>query len=177
MTRGILTCSREYIRVTKEYTLAAARAFRRIPQDRRKPFRFIYVTGEDATNQPETLRPFFARVNAETILTLAEMRLSSPMFHASTVRPGLLGQPRNDTSHGHLTLLGADAPATDKLLLPSIRASINRGWHPPEPLGGFLTAMAVGRLDGALLRLGVKKIGRFPIVENTEIRQVMGIRG
>lgn len=99
------------------------------------------------------------------------------MFHASTVRPGLLGQPQHGTTQGHLALLGADAPATDKLMLPSIRASISRGWRPPEPLGGFLVAMVVGRLDGALLGLGVKKIGAFPIVENTDIRQLMGVRG
>ena len=176
-TRGILTSSREYIRITKEYPIAAARAFRRIPQDRRKPFRFIYVAGGDTMYESEALRSFSARVKAETILTLAEMRRAAPMFYASTVRPGFLEQPEHNTTNDYVPRQGLAAATTERLLLPSIRASIDRDWRPTEPVGGFLTAMVVGKLDGALLGLGVKKIGAFPIVEDADIRQLMWVGG
>lgn len=171
-----LTSSREYIKITKEYAIAAARAFRRIPQHRRKPFRFIYVARGHAANDPEALRPFAARVKAEAILTLAEMRRASPMFHASTVRPEFLQHSEQNTN-GDVPSQAVATAATERLLLPLIRASLDRGWRPTEPVGRFLAAMVVGKLDGALLGLGVKKIGAFPIVENADVRQLMSVGG
>lgn len=99
------------------------------------------------------------------------------MFHASTVRPGILEQPEHNATNGYAPPQGLVTAATEKLLLPSMRASVDRGWRPTDPLGVFLRAMVMGKLDGALLRMDIKKIGAFPIVENADIRQLTWLGG
>ncbi|KAI0475456.1 putative nucleoside-diphosphate-sugar epimerase [Xylariaceae sp. FL0804] len=107
----------EYVRITKDYALAAAKAFQTLPAAQpststsasppnpttspattttpnpEPPFNFIFVSGYGATTSPPRFPPprLFARVKGETELALAALRNNVPgkssNFHACSVRP------------------------------------------------------------------------------------------
>ena len=79
--------SREYVKITKDYALRAAEAFRALGTPER-PFNFVYVSGEGSTLTPGRFTPIFGRVKGETEKALAEMRSAEPAsFHACSVQP------------------------------------------------------------------------------------------
>lgn len=63
---------------------------------------------------------------------------------------------------------------TSPVLMPAVR-SLWPGMHSPtEPLGCFLTELAMGR-HAEELRVegnGVQKVGEFPILENSAFRRI-----
>ena len=81
--------TREYVKITKDYTLEAAKAFANILENT-EPFRFVFVSGEGATHTPGRFSPIFARVKGETELALAEMSKTTPTLRTDTVRPAIV---------------------------------------------------------------------------------------
>lgn len=162
------------MRITKTYALAAAEAFAPLP-GAGEPFRFVYVSGDGATFQPGRFTPIFGRVKGETELALAEMRRGNPLLRADTVRPGLVDPA------GHEAILPFVPPydgvrrAAATFLLPVLRATMRGRFSPTEPLGVFLTDMALGRWDGRLPEPQFNKIGEFTVVESADIRKLMGL--
>jgi hypothetical protein len=173
--------SREYVKITKDYALAAATAFQNLspsPDAAAEPFRFVYVSGDGATFNPGMMTPVFGRVKGETELGLAEMRKTSPRFHTSTVRPAFVDMADHSAIRGYAPEpAGVALKLTAAALGPLIRTTMKSKWSPTEPLGHFLTDMATGRWDREFESggAGVEKVGAFPVVDNPTVRRLMGL--
>ncbi|UNI20530.1 hypothetical protein JDV02_006608 [Purpureocillium takamizusanense] len=200
----------EYVKITKDYTLAAARSFatlRSSPsssssspsppssgsdtggakqqqqqqqqqqhQQQNRPFRFIYVSGEGATQSPGRFSAIFARVKGETEQALADLtRELSSRLQADSVRPAFVDASRHDAIKPYIPDPGALYRAGMVPLGPLIRTAF-RGMHSPtEQLGAFLTQMATGKLDGDLEGPGAFKLGPSWVIENVGLRRIMGL--
>ncbi|KAH6857005.1 hypothetical protein B0I37DRAFT_368988 [Chaetomium sp. MPI-CAGE-AT-0009] len=169
----------DYITITKTYPLAAAEAFQTLPSKTgsKDPFHFVYVSGDGATFTPGRLTPIFGRVKGEAELALAEMQKSNPSsLRASTVRPSFVDWNGHEEIKPFLPELGAFKTVVGGILSPMMKYVGKSKWSPTEPLGKFLTGMAMGMWDGALDGEGVQRLpGGFAVVENPGFRRVMGL--
>ncbi|KAL1638311.1 hypothetical protein SLS56_000119 [Neofusicoccum ribis] len=167
----------EYIKITQDYPLAAAKAFSGLHD----PFKFIYANlstpltdraGEGATQTPGRFTPIFGRVKgaAETQL----LGLPATAGHASlrpyAVRPAFVDKA------GHAEVVEQQrgrTPLRDCLGLvmgPPVRAFAG-GFHSPTALlGDFFVRLAVG--DGAPLA-GDDVLEGGRIVPNKAFRRIM----
>ncbi|KAI8223095.1 hypothetical protein K4K54_006386 [Colletotrichum sp. SAR 10_86] len=75
----------EYVKITKDFPLAAAAAFSKIPSTDDKPFRFVYVSSGGATATPGLFTPYYGVVKGEAEVALAKLRTSK--FNVESVRP------------------------------------------------------------------------------------------
>lgn len=128
-----------------------------------------------ASLQPGRFTPIFARVKGETETALAEMRKVNPAFHSSSIRPAGI-----DATFHHAIKPYLPAPGLVKrLLLPPV-AALSRTLlasmsSPTEPLGRFMTEMAMGNWDAKCSGVDVAKLGQFPVLENTAFRRLAGL--
>ena len=170
----LTTGNREYVKITKTFALAAAEAFQRLPAEG-EPFRFVFVSGDGATFRPGRFTPIFGRVKGETELALAEMRRANPLLLADTVRPGIVDPA------GHTSILDFIPPytafkkAVGAVLVPVLRPVMRGYWSPTEPLGQFLTEMALGKWDSRLTASEFEKVGDFAVVTCGDIRRLKGL--
>ncbi|KAI1801802.1 putative nucleoside-diphosphate-sugar epimerase [Daldinia bambusicola] len=164
----------EYVKITKDYTLAASKAFLALSSEE-KPFNFVYVSGLGATLQPGRFSPIFARVKGETELALAEMRKTNPPFHASSVRAGFVDSASHDAIKPYLPAKAPVIKATEMLLGLPIRYAAKSLWSPTQDLGRFLTEMATGRYKDQLKAKDIQMEGEFPILENSAFRRLSGL--
>ncbi|KAG7124996.1 Leucinostatins biosynthesis cluster protein T like [Verticillium longisporum] len=77
----------DYVTITKDYPLAAAKAFANLASAD-EPFRFVYVSAGGATQTPGFLTPYYGVVKGEAETLLSELRLLA------------FAVPADDTSHG-----------------------------------------------------------------------------
>jgi hypothetical protein len=132
------------------------------------------------TFTPGRLTPLFARVKGEAELALAKMQQENPSsFRATTVRPGFVDWTGHDELKSFLPDFGAFKSITGSVMSPVTKYLANGKWSSPtEPLGRFMTGMAMGMWDGALDGEGVERLSSgLTVVENTGIRRVMGLNG
>lgn len=165
---------RQYIKITKDFTLRAAEAFQSLSTPS-QPFKFVYVSGEGATQNPGRFTPIFSRAKGETEIALSEMRKANPNFHASSIRPGFVDFAQHHSIKGYVPPQGAFGIAVNTVLGPPIRCFAKGTWSPTEPLGRFMTEMALGRWDRQSDGLGVERLGDFPIVGNPGFRRLAGL--
>ncbi|KAJ6443202.1 nucleoside-diphosphate-sugar epimerase [Purpureocillium lavendulum] len=181
----------EYVKITKDYTLAAARSFASLrssdaaaggdggpkqqQQQSPKPFRFIYVSGEGATQSPGRFSAIFARVKGETEQALADLTRELPSLQADSVRPAFVDAARHDAIRPYIPDPGMLYRAAMVPLGPLIRSGFKGMHSPTEQLGAFLTQLAAGRLDDKLEGQGAFKLGPSWVVENVGLRRIMGL--
>ncbi|SPO03560.1 probable nucleoside-diphosphate-sugar epimerases [Cephalotrichum gorgonifer] len=166
----------EYVKITKDYALAAAKAFQKLPKDDPSaPFEFVYVSGEGTTHDPGYFTQLFARVKGETEKELAEMRKENPLFHASSVRPAFVDAAAHESIREYIPKPPMALAVTAKLFSTPIRVAAKGMWSPTEPLGQFLTGMAAGKFNGQLQGPGVQTLGAFPVISNVAFRRLMGL--
>ncbi|KXS14125.1 hypothetical protein M427DRAFT_124466 [Gonapodya prolifera JEL478] len=172
----------DYIKITQDFTLAAARAFASLSAPT-SPFRFVYVSGEGATHTPGFLTPVFGRVKGATELALDDFQAEHPTsFHVTTVRPGGV----DPTGH---TAIAPYLPQRFnglmmRTMLPVMRTAVAGMTSPTEPLGRFLAELAMGKWDtvaggegAGLTGLdGVQVLkGGSRIVKNVAFRKAMEV--
>jgi hypothetical protein len=161
------------VKITKDYALAASKAFQTLASEA-KPFNFVYVSGRGATVEPSRFSPIFARVKGETEVALAGLRKANPQFHASSVRPAGVVASEHDAIKPYIPTpslpirLGHSLIGVLGVVMPS-------SLSPTQPLGRFLTEMAMGRHTDNSTAPDISKIGEFPIVENTAFRRLSGM--
>ncbi|GIC94620.1 putative nucleoside-diphosphate-sugar epimerases [Aspergillus udagawae] len=164
----------DYIKITKDYALEAAKAFRTLPPPD-QPFHFVYVSGAGSTTQPGFFTSLFARVKGETELELAELRRQFPLFRTSSVRPAFVDHAHHEAIKKYLP----PRPAYETLfrpLGPVFRAVTPGLCSPTEHLGRFLTEMAMGKYEDRLVGgKDVQIVGEMPILENTAFRRLAGL--
>ncbi|KAJ6780937.1 hypothetical protein PWT90_09185 [Aphanocladium album] len=166
----------DYVKITKDYSLAAAESFTALGEADR-PFRFIYVSGEGATQEPGRFSAIFARVKGETEQSLADLTASSQgRLQADSVRPGFVDASQHDSIKPYIPNPGFLYNAGVGVLGPVIR-NVMVGQHSPTPmLGSFLTEMAMGTKDSSLQSSGAVRLGPSWIVPNVAIRKAMGLK-
>lgn len=166
---------RDYVRITKTYTLAAAQAFQTLPAGD-SPFHFVLVSGYGSTFTPGALTPLFGRVKGETELALAAMRQARPAFRASTVRPCAIDWTRHDATKPFIPPQGLTGGALGTLLYGGIRATYRSLSSPTDALGRFLTEMAMGHYEDGVEGKGATVLdGGFKVVENVGFRRLAGL--
>ncbi|KAK5064253.1 hypothetical protein LTR84_000086 [Exophiala bonariae] len=186
-----------YVTITRDYTLAAAKAFStlRAPAPAPGPgqgssesktssddkkFKFIYISGEGATTTPRWYTPRFGRVKGETeaaLLTLSQQSPYRDVLAVYSARPaGVDGlrQPwvwdpvmREKRSAFQRTYL--------RLLLPPIAWLLPSAHSPTEELGRALVEMAVDPSRGSFgsSEPGVSGEGRT--LGNVKLRSLVGL--
>lgn len=167
---------REYVKITKDFTLRAAEAFQTLGTEE-QPFNFVYVSGEGSTLEPGRFTPIFSRVKGETEKALAEMRKANPNFHASSIRPAFVDAAEHDAIKPYVPVRGFSTSAMLAVLGPPVRSFVKGSWSPTLPLGRFMTEMAMGRWDEQMRAGGpsVEKLGEFPILGNVAFRRLAGL--
>ncbi|KAM0271886.1 hypothetical protein ACHAQH_008949 [Verticillium albo-atrum] len=167
---------RDYVKITKDYTLAAAEAFAPLASAE-DPFRFVYVSGEGATQSPGRFTPIFGRVKGETETLLTEMRATHPGFLTESVRPAGVDPGQHEAIKPYIPTPGMVQSAMMTLLKPVMLVA--RSFHSPtEPLGKFLTGMAMGKYEDQLVAggQGVHSLnGGLRIVANVGFRRIFGL--
>ncbi|KAI1643100.1 putative nucleoside-diphosphate-sugar epimerase [Daldinia loculata] len=164
----------EYVKITKDYTLAASEAFQKLGSEE-EPFNFVYVSGTGATTQPGRFSAIFARVKGETELALAEMRRANPSFHASSIRPAFIDAASHDAIKPYIPVKTPLYKAAYALLGPPMRYGARSYWSPTQDLGRFLTEMAMGRYKDQFKAKDIQMEGEFPILENSAFRRLSGL--
>ncbi|KAK4863163.1 hypothetical protein LT330_001941 [Penicillium expansum] len=164
----------QYVKITKDYTMAAANAFSTIqPSDH--PFRFIHVSGEGATQAPGRFSPIFARVKGETETLLGALSELKPSFRVDSVRPAFVDPATHDAIKPYIPSAGIVSNIGIALLAPGVRCFMKSMHSPTEHLGSFLTEMAMGRYEEKLQGPGVFRLGGGYIVENAGMRRILGL--
>ncbi|KAG5664639.1 hypothetical protein KAF25_008373 [Fusarium avenaceum] len=161
----------EYVTITKDYTLAAVKAFSSLVTAK-EPFRFIYVSGLGATFNPTYFTPIFGRVKGETEKELSELR--TPQFHIESVRPAGVDASNHDAIKPHIPNPGMLLNATLFFMRPLMRTVLNSLHSPTEQLGPFLAGMAMGKYDKQLDAggEGIANLNGSRILENLAFRRL-----
>lgn len=180
-----------YIRVTKDYALAAAEAFAKLKQNTSTAsgsgpatrgdagkFKFIYVSGEGATVTPGRWTPLFGRVKGETEAGLLAMS-QSPAFEKSlsvySVRPAGVDGAAQPWIWDHI--MHEKRSAFTRLQLRALMAPIRlmyKSMHTPtESLGQVLVEMACDRATEEYHGNGVSGGGRT--LSNIKLRELGGL--
>lgn len=166
----------EYVKITKDYTLAAASSFTALGEQGAAPFRFIFVSGEGATQDPGYFSAIFARTKGETESKLAAMAAEKPRaLRADIVRPGFV----DTLGHDAITPYIPDPGRLTKSMIAVVGMPIRtfyKGMHSPtEMLGGFFAQLAMGRLDGRLEGPGAFNLNGSWVVQSLGVRRAMGL--
>ncbi|KAI8300801.1 Botcinic acid biosynthesis cluster B protein 16 [Colletotrichum sp. SAR11_59] len=167
----------EYVKITKDYTLAAAKAFAELPPNN-EPFRFVYVSGEGATQKPGMFSAIFARVKGETETLLSEMRAANLRLQAEAIRPAFVDAQKHTAIKQYIPDPGMVYNAANVMIGPLTRTLVPSFVSPTEYLGKFMTEMAMGKHDASLAAGGQGIItlnGGLRIVENIGFRRLAGL--
>ncbi|KAF4970029.1 hypothetical protein FSARC_2846 [Fusarium sarcochroum] len=167
-----------YVAITKDFPLAAANAFTQFSSaSEEEPFRFIYVSAAGANTNPGYFTPFFGRVKGEVELELAD--LGTPRFHAESVRPAGVDPSNHAEIKPFIPDPGLAYKVMGSVLLPLMRTVLSSAHSPTEPLGSFLTKLAMGdydqQLDASDAGITIVKEGQSRILENSAFRHLYGL--
>lgn len=194
-----IVTKREYVKITKDFPLAAAAAFQTLPpsssappdQDK-GPFRFIYVSGEGTTTTPLSSKPFlsrlitpwFAIIKGQAELALSQ--LSSPTFLPFSMRPAFIDAAAHPAIHPYIPKVSGLYTLSNCVLGPPIRVGYKKMWSPTEHLGKFLVEMAMGKWDETIKKeaeasneKGFEKLegGGMVVVGNEGWRRIASLEG
>ncbi|GMG17492.1 unnamed protein product [Aspergillus oryzae var. brunneus] len=187
----LTSLSREYVKITVDYPLAAAKAFSGLSDS----FNFVYVSGEgvcptyrttssfifgqltrtQATQEPGRFTPYYGRIKGECEAALIELSKKYPSLKPYSVRPAFV-----DAAYDPPTLASVmqrpDFTVGKRLLFgtfgPVIRQLYSKGVSPTKDLGRFLTDLAKGN-GQPLTREGVS--GNGWIISNAAFRREAGL--
>jgi hypothetical protein len=170
------------VKITKDYTLAAADALATLTTAPAAPFHFVFVSGEGVTHTPGRFTPIFSRVKGETELALSARQAasssssSSAPLRVTTVRPAMVDGGHHAAIQPFLPIRPLWWRAAERALRPVVDSGLFKASHSPtQELGEFLMGTAMGRFDGRLSGPGVIDAGGMPVVENVAFRRLMGL--
>ncbi|KKK20321.1 hypothetical protein P175DRAFT_0502613 [Aspergillus ochraceoroseus IBT 24754] len=164
----------EYVKITREYPLAAAKAFSTLSDS----FNFVYVSGEGATQSPGPFTPFFGRVKGECESALFALAAQHPSLKPYSVRPAYV-DPAHDPLVLQAVMQRPDQQSFTKkslhaVLGPVMRAVMANSVSPTQDLGRFLTDLARGN-GTPLTGRGEGVTGDGRIINNVAFRREVGI--
>ncbi|KAJ7610827.1 hypothetical protein FB45DRAFT_993384 [Roridomyces roridus] len=152
----------EYIRITHDYPVAAAKAFSTLSD--KGHFNFVYVSGEgaDPTEKTWTL---FGKIKGRTELALRTLSSSYSTLSVYNIRPGMVGAPATDSSFKGKVLKAAVPLLTS--LTPSSYIS------PPDVVGKAAVLLVSGDGKPVPPGVGVEDEGRT--LRCSGIRRLAGL--
>lgn len=166
----------DYVKITKDYTLVAAESFASLPSSStERPFRFVYVSGEGATQTPGRFSAIFARVKGETEQELAHLSDKYPTLQADSVRPAFVDAAAHADILPYIPDPGLLYKAGLLVIAPPIRIGLPGSHSPTQMLGSFLTQMAAGSSSIDLQASGATRLGTSWVVPNVAMRRAMGM--
>lgn len=119
------------------------------------------------------LTPIFGRVKGETELALAQMH-NPKSFNAVTLRPAFVDCSAHEAIKPYVPAVSSLRSGMSTVLGPVVRAAIQGSWSPTEPLGKFLTEMAMGRWKDAS-GPGVQDFGGSKVLGNAAFVRLAGV--
>ncbi|MCJ1474330.1 hypothetical protein MMC13_002988 [Lambiella insularis] len=158
----------EYVTITHDYPLAAAKAFRNLS----KPFKFVYVSGEGTTATPGMLTPYFGVIKGRAEASLLQLHKDNPDFMPFSVRPAAVDPAAHTEIHPFIPKLSMPKHAIGGVVIPALRVVWKNGVSPTRDLGRALVNLAMGngqRLEGD----GIEGEGRT--IRNSAFRRLEGI--
>ncbi len=160
---------RKYIEITALYPLVAVDAFNTLHPD--KPFVFVYVSDEGATQSPGMFTPIFGRVKGQTESTFFNFfHKKNPNFKVYSVRPGAVDW----TAHPEIHPFIPHQPAWKKVMMSLMNVVYKRMMTPTKPLGKVLTELAMSNGE-PLTGSGTGMEGM--VLTNEGIRRMSGLSG
>lgn len=162
----------DYVTITKDYAVSAAKAFSTLGNEK-DPFRFVYVSGEGATQEPGRFSAIFARVKGETEKILGEM--ATPAFKVVSARPAFVDSAQHKEILPYVPDPALSEKAMRLMLGGGIRMFYTSMHSPTGPLGRFFTEMVTGKLDAKIEGDGSYRLGNGWVVGNVGIRRMMGL--
>ncbi|KAJ7097288.1 hypothetical protein B0H15DRAFT_773493 [Mycena belliarum] len=156
----------QYIEITHDYPLAAAKAFATLHPD--SPFTFVHVSGEGATQTPGMFTPLFGRVKGQVEQALLDFAKAHTNFKLYNVRPAGVDWRHHPEIHPFLPKL----PMWRKTLLGPIDMVYKNMITPTRPMGKIFTELALSKgepLEGQDIQMD----GR--LVSNVAIRRMAGL--
>ncbi|KAI0508866.1 hypothetical protein F5B22DRAFT_378640 [Xylaria bambusicola] len=163
----------DYVKITKDYALAAGEAFSDLAREN-EPFNFVYVSGHGATQEPGRFSAIFARVKGETEIALAELRKKHPFLHTSSARPAVVDASAHEAIQPYIPTRPLAYRMLAPVLLKPVQVGLPSLHSPTQPLGRFLTEMAMGKHAVGPAQ-DIAMIGELPIYENSAIRRLIGL--
>ncbi|KAF5008160.1 hypothetical protein FDECE_5554 [Fusarium decemcellulare] len=167
----------EYVTITKDYALAGAKAFSNLAPNQ-EPFRFIFVSGQGSSQNPGRFASIYSRVKGETETMLSEMRTTYPRLLTEAVGPGYVDPKDHTAIHAYIPNEGFLYNSVRSTLGLPIRLAIKSLHAPTEPLGKFLTEMAMGKFDMQLDKGETDIVtlnGGLRIVKNAAFLRLAGL--
>ncbi|KAL1634064.1 hypothetical protein SLS58_010811 [Diplodia intermedia] len=158
----------EYIKITQDYPLAAAKAFSGLND----PFKFIFISGEGATQSPGYFTPIFGRIKGITETQLLALPASGyPSLRPYSVRPAIVDKANHaDVIEAQKNRAGLLKEYATAVLAPPFRVFAKGIMSPTALLGDFFVKLAVG--DGAPVK-GDDVLEGGRIIPNKAFRRIM----
>ncbi|KAF2854491.1 hypothetical protein T440DRAFT_415744 [Plenodomus tracheiphilus IPT5] len=156
----------QYVEITHDYPLAAARAFATLHPER--PFAFVHVSGEGATQKPSMFTPRFGRVKGQIESALFELGMQNAMFKVYNVRPAGV----DPTGHPEIHPFIPHQAASKRLLVAGLGVVYQSMLTPTRPMGRIMTELAISNgepLEGSDAGMA----GR--LVPNAALRRMAGL--
>lgn len=157
---------RQYLEITHDYTIAAARAFSTIHPD--SPFTFLHVSGEGATQSPGTFTTLYGRVKGQVESELLDLGKTNPMFRVYNVRPGGVDWTKHPAIHPFIP----PQETYKKMLIAPMNLVYKAMMTPAKEMGRVMTELAMSRGE-ALKGTDIGMEGR--LVSNVAIRRMAGL--
>ncbi|ETN38908.1 uncharacterized protein HMPREF1541_06950 [Cyphellophora europaea CBS 101466] len=169
----------EYTKITKEFPVAAAKAFASASATTTKPFNFVYVSGEGATQTPGLFTALFGRVKGEAELALLALpkqrEYGDGKLSVYCPRPGGIIHPDKAVMDAILAKRTLSMRVFIRAALPLYSTFAKEMLIQTPELGKVLVDMAL-REGGEPFEEGAKGIesgGR--VVRNVAIRRMAGL--
>ncbi|KAL9107097.1 MAG: hypothetical protein Q9227_007963 [Pyrenula ochraceoflavens] len=160
----------EYIKITRDWPLAAAKAFEKLPSDD-NTLKFIYVSGEGATTTPSQLTPLFGRIKGQAEAALLSLSKTSPTIRAYSVRPGYVDPQQHPEIHP--LVMGRRTGLMMRFADTAVAPIWRRVAKGQKELGKVLTELAMRENGGPLEGVGIEGEGRT--VRNSALRSMAGL--
>jgi len=168
----LTVANREYVKITYDYPMAAAKAFASLSSP--KPFKFVYVSGEGATTTPGLLTARFGIVKGRTeaaLLALSKDPAYST-FKPYSLRPGGVDPGQHREIHEYLPVNSWFKKYAGIGFLGVMNTVYAGMVSPTKDLGRVLTELAAS--DGEPLEgKGIDGEGRT--ISNIAMRRLAGI--
>jgi len=153
----------QYIKITYDYSLAAAKAFATLSD----PFKFVFVSGEGA-DPTERAWSFFGKIKGRTEKDLHTLSSSTPSLRTFAVRPGFI-DPEGEILRARTKF----EMAADCTVGPALRWFGKGLVIGTRPLARLLTDLAIGNGYPIPEGQGVESDGRT--LRNTAVRRLAGL--
>jgi hypothetical protein len=159
---------RDYVKITVDYPLAAAKAFSTIHD----PFRFVYVSGEGANTTPGMLTQYFGVVKGQAEVALVQLGKDDPKLKAYSVRPGGVDASAHPEIQSYIPARSGFYGKATTALTSVFKIIAPSTVSPTREMGQVLTELAMG--DGKPLEgPGIEGEGR--IISNRALRRLAGL--